>query len=147
MSESTSRRRFLQVIAASGAGLAVACVGGCAGSFGKVSAGNVKDLPVGSLRVISGQSAAVGRDERGVYAMTLICTHQQCDMTSDGSVSDSGAVCNCHGSVFDANGDPVAGPARDPLEHYQVSIAASGEITVDGDTTVDSSTRVQPPVA
>ena len=62
-------------------------------------------------------------------------------MSSDGSVSASGVVCNCHGSQFDVNGAVLRGPAQTALEHYAVTISAAGEITVDTSTTVAETVR------
>jgi Rieske Fe-S protein len=144
MIETSSRRRFLQVITTGGAAVGVACLaGGCApaGPTGTIQAGNVSALAVPSLKAVPNESLAVGRDEKGVYALSLICTHASCDMETQGSVSAQGIVCFCHGSRFTANGDVVSGPAGSPLDHYEVTIGADGAITVNADKTVDASTR------
>jgi cytochrome b6-f complex iron-sulfur subunit len=106
-----------------------------------IAAGNVSDLAVGSLNVVPGNALAIGRDAGGVYAMTLVCTHAQCDIATDGSVSAQGVVCGCHGSEFNANGAVLHGPAQAPLEHFAVTIDSTGEITVDASQTVDASAR------
>ena len=49
---------------------------------GPVSAGNLSDLAVGSLLVMS--NVVVARDENGVYGMSSVCTHAGC-LLSDGS--------------------------------------------------------------
>jgi Rieske Fe-S protein len=94
------------------------------------------------MQALSDAPAILARDENGLYAMTSTCTHQGCDMIHDGSVTNSAISCDCHGSRFDINGNPVAGPANAPLQHFAVSIDASGAITVHGGTDVSSSTRV-----
>ncbi len=58
-------------------------------------------------------------------AFTSICTHQGCDVASYSS-STQRIICNCHGSEFDLNGNPVAGPAPSPLRSYPVT--RSGDI-------------------
>ncbi len=137
------RRRGLKVLAQGSALAGAASLGiGCVAGGGPIDGGNVSALPVGTLKTIATDSIALGRDAKGVYAMTLICPHAGCDMSSRGSVSMQGVVCNCHGSMFDANGDVMQGPARSPLEHYLVTISAAGEITIDTSQTVDASTRV-----
>jgi nitrite reductase/ring-hydroxylating ferredoxin subunit len=142
-SESSSRRCFLKVLAQGGAVAGAACLGvACGSGGGPVDGGNVSALAVGSLVAISASSIAVGRDAGGVYAMTLICPHEDCDMGgSDGSVSASGVTCNCHGSRFDVTGVVLQGPARTDLVHYGVTITAAGAITVDTSATVDASVR------
>ncbi len=53
-------------------------------------------------------------------AFTSICTHQGCDVAR--YVSSSKRIqCDCHGSEFDLNGQPVAGPAPSALRSYPVS--------------------------
>jgi Rieske Fe-S protein len=140
----TSRRRFLEVVAHGSALAGAACLGVACSSdapTGMIAAGNVSALAVGSLSVVPGNALAIGRDAGGVYAMTLICTHAQCDIASDGSVSAQLITCDCHGSEFDANGAVVRGPAQTPLEHFAVTISSTGEITVDADQTVDAEMR------
>jgi Rieske Fe-S protein len=94
---------------------------------------------------VGGEPVAIGRDAAGVYAMSLICTHEQCDMTTDGSVAASGVTCSCHGSRFDRNGGVTAGPASKPLPHYEVEIDMAGEITIHGGSEVSAATRVAVP--
>lgn len=137
------RRRFLEVVAHGGvlagaAGLGIGC--GSPSLSGKYAGGNVADLQVGDLKAVSGP-LAIGRDAGGVWAMSLLCTHEDCDMSADGTVAPSGIVCNCHGSRFDAQGNVTAGPARSPLQHYQVTIDAAGAITVNADVAVSETTR------
>jgi Rieske Fe-S protein len=85
---------------------------------------------------------ALGRDADGFYAMTLICTHQGCDMSRSGLVNSAGAVCGCHGARFDRNGNVVSGPARSALVHFAVAVdSATGVVTIDTDTVVSSSER------
>lgn len=142
MTESLTRRQTLHLIFAAGAATAIpACSGAGPATFGDVSGGNVSALPVGTLKVVPGVPAIVARDAGGVYAMTTTCTHQSCDMSS--GVSNSGVDCNCHGSKFDVNGNVVRGPANSPLEHFGISVDASGNITVHGGTTVDAAVRVK----
>jgi Rieske Fe-S protein len=109
---------------------------------GQVNAGSPDAIAVGDLQILPGTAACLGRDAGGIYAMTLICPHADCDMSSAGTVGPSGIYCACHGSQFDANGAVVRGPARRPLEHYAVTLDANGDLVVDGDRTVAASTRL-----
>ncbi len=138
------RRAFLEGAVAGVAGLIVVGCGaaGAGASFGDVTAGNAASLNVGDLKVVPGVAACVGRDAKGLYAMSVLCTHQACDMSTQGSVSPSGLACDCHGSRFDVNGAVLRGPASAPLEHFAVSIDAAGTLTVHGGTVVDATTRV-----
>ena len=144
MSASTdSRRKFLKVFAA-GAGSS-ACSGSEEGSgpemFGDVDAGNVSALAVGALRAVPGVPVAIGRDADGVYAMTLTCTHQGCDIEASGTVAPSGIACSCHGSRFDRNGQVVNGPATSRLAHFAVDVDMDGAITVHTDNVVGATDR------
>lgn len=142
---SADRRRFLQVIAGGAAsGLLVACGGGGDSQElpATIDAGNVKDVPVGTLKAVGGEPAAIARDAKGLYAMTLICTHAACDISQRGRVGPTDIACLCHGSQFDANGAVIHGPAQSPLQHYQVTVDKNGEITIHGDTPVSSDARV-----
>jgi len=134
------RRHFLTMV---GAAATCALHVGCSddgGSGGNATAGsNVKDIAVGSLGVFK-PGVALGRDAGGLYAMTTICTHQQCDISKDGTVSASGLKCVCHGSGFTVTGEVANGPATAPLKHFQVDVAADGTITVQT-TVVDAAKR------
>jgi len=110
-------------------------------AFGTVQAGNIADLPVGTLRAVDGAPAYIGRDAKGVYAMTSTCPHAGCDMVADGSVSASGVFCGCHGSRFDANGGVMRGPADSPLVHFAVKVDAAGNISVEGGAQVAAAVR------
>jgi cytochrome b6-f complex iron-sulfur subunit len=143
-----SRRFFLRMVGmgalASSAPLVISCGGpktGQAEASGRFSGGNVKDLKPGQPRVLSTQPVAVILDDQGVYAMSLICTHAACDMRDNGSVGANEITCTCHGSAFDVDGNPIAGPAGSPLKHYLVTIDAQGAITVDADQVVGTDTR------
>ncbi len=129
------------VAAVAGAAASGALVA-CGPPFGVVSAGSASALAVGDVKVVPGASAAIARDAQGVYAMTLVCTHAGCDMSLDGLVSASGIDCTCHGSRFDVDGNVLSGPASSPLQHYQVTADAQGNLTIDGNAPVPATTRL-----
>jgi Rieske Fe-S protein len=110
-------------------------------AIGEVVAGNIRDLPSGSLQAVGTLPVALGRDDGGVYAMTLTCTHTGCNMAIDGQVGPGGIFCACHGSRFDANGAVNKGPARRPLAHYAVDVDLDGNVTINGERTVAAETR------
>lgn len=137
------RRRFLALVGVGAAACSSAAVPPA--SVGDVAAGNVASLPVGSLRVVAGEPVCIGRDARGVYAMTLTCTHVGCDIGETGTVSPRGLVCGCHGGRFDANGNVVSGPPPSPLDHFDVTADSNGNLTVHSGQIVDSSQRLPVP--
>ena len=86
--------------------------GGSTAAAGKTSVATSK-VDVGG-GVIIDQKYVVTQPKSGEFkAFSAICTHQGCVV---GSVSDGVIVCPCHESHFNiTNGDPVAGPATQPL--------------------------------
>lgn len=140
-----NRRLFLAVIA--GGVASSACSGGSTGPapFGDVSAGNVSNVAVGALTVVGSEPVVLGRDSGGLYAMTITCTHQGCDVEPVGTGTSATLDCPCHGSRFDWNGGVIHGPASSPLAHFAVSVDATGNITIHGGTQVAASVRT--PVA
>ncbi len=139
-------RRELLMLAGAATGLVVlgGAVSGCGNPTGTpptgpVTAGNISALAVGSLLVMS--NFVVARDANGVYAMSAVCTHAGCLLDDGASTVAAGLGCPCHGSTFDGNGGVTRGPAQLPLQHYAVTIAADGSITVDGSQSVLASTR------
>jgi Rieske Fe-S protein len=136
------RRRFLALVG--GAAASTACVAETSPgqqTARDVPAGKAADLAKGSLEVI-GDAACVGRDDGGVYALSLICTHAGCDMSQAGSVSGQGISCSCHGSSFDAQGNVLRGPASGALPHFLVSADASGNLTVHVGQVVSATVRL-----
>jgi cytochrome b6-f complex iron-sulfur subunit len=128
------------------AGLAVIGAGapGCGNQMGvpptgPVAGGNTSALAVGGLVVMG--NVVVGRDENGVYAMSAVCTHAGCLLGDTTRTIAAGLSCPCHGSTFDGDGNVTRGPAGVSLQHYQVTIATDGSITVDGAQPVAASAR------
>jgi cytochrome b6-f complex iron-sulfur subunit len=68
------------------------------------------------------------RISSGSYiALSKICTHQQCTVTYNNSTGQ--LPCPCHGSVYDANGNVLNGPAVNPLTKYSV-ILSNNKLTI-----------------
>jgi nitrite reductase/ring-hydroxylating ferredoxin subunit len=133
------------ILAGASTGLVVlgGAVSGCSPKgtppTGPESAGNISELPVGSMLVMS--NVVVARDANGVYGMSAVCTHASCLLDDGAQTISAGLSCPCHGSTFDGNGLVTNGPARTALPHYAVTIAADGSLTVDGSMPVSADTR------
>jgi nitrite reductase/ring-hydroxylating ferredoxin subunit len=143
------RRRFLELFPVGGAlGL-----GGCGASgdgdepdavpTGPIPAGNAADLPLGTLRFVSGRSVLIARDASGIYAMSAICTHAGCSIEQRGSIVGETIRCSCHGARFDRNGDPIMGPASTPLTHFRVDLEPNGQLIIQASIPVSLEARLQ----
>lgn len=93
-------------------------------------------LASGEAFVPPGRSVAVFRDERGVHAVSQVCTHLGC-VVKPGA---AGFECPCHGSRFAKDGSVTKGPAPKPLPWLKVAVAGN-VVTIDEGTTVTSGTK------
>jgi thiosulfate dehydrogenase [quinone] large subunit len=59
-------------------------------------------------------------------AVTAVCTHQSCTVTS---FADQSYVCPCHGSRYDTSGRVVNGPATRALQQFSTQFAG-GTLTI-----------------
>ena len=106
--------------------------------------GNVSGIAVGTLNAIPGKTVAIGRDSMGLYAITLVCTHQGCTAAPAGATGARQVNCPCHGSQFDRNGAVIRGPAARPLVHFAVTVDAAGNVVVRNGSQVAATVRVTP---
>jgi len=86
--------------------------------------GSLAEVPEGELRSfdLPGVRVAVAHVENELYAFGDECTHEGCSLAEGtlGGQEDT-VVCPCHESEFDlATGEPVGGPAVDPVPVYPV---------------------------
>ncbi|AFR09481.1 Rieske (2Fe-2S) protein [Nocardiopsis alba] len=83
--------------------------------------GQVDEVPEGGGAVFSQSKLVVTQPEKGEYkAFSASCTHGGCTVQE---VEDEVIRCLCHGSEFDiTSGEPVTGPAQEPLEPFTVTI-------------------------
>jgi len=99
-----------------------------------VRVGGVAEIPDGEIRAFdtpAGRVAIAHVDHR-VFGFGDECTHQGCSL-AEGEFDDREArvECPCHGSVFDVeNGEPVEGPAVDPVPVYATRVTEDGWVEV-----------------
>jgi cytochrome b6-f complex iron-sulfur subunit len=91
-------------------------------------------MDVGGQVVLPG--VVVIRDQAGLHAMSMRCTHLGCALVRD----QTGFECHCHGSRFDDEGVPLQGPAAEPLPWYRV-VVSNGWVLVDLDHRVPAGTK------
>ena len=129
-----TRRQALEAGAAAVLGATVAGCAGVANGKPFVPTGvqlaqlsTVRWVPVGSCFTSSRGAqvfpgAYLRRDPitGGIEAIDAQCTHQACPVRY--AASDERFLCPCHGGVFDNNGNPVAGPPKQPLNRLQTAV-------------------------
>jgi cytochrome b6-f complex iron-sulfur subunit len=92
-------------------------------------AGPPEDFPVNVPVFLAEENTFVFHDRNhGFAACTATCTHLGC--TVQWSAGDRRFYCPCHGSVYDAAGRVIAGPAPRPLDWFEVSLSRDGQIQV-----------------
>lgn len=106
---------------------------------GAMRLGTLIDFPEGSWRSVSKARVIVGRDERGLFAYTFVCTHNGCAVPAPTS-RDSGSRCLCHGSRYDGEGMVTEGPATQSLANYRVFVCG-GDVYVLPNRVVPLGTR------
>jgi cytochrome b6-f complex iron-sulfur subunit len=92
-------------------------------------AGSADDFPVNSVTYIQDQQVYIVRTEKGLWAMSAVCTHLGC--ITQWKPESNQIACPCHGSKFARAGNVQAGPAPRPLPHFAVRLAADGALVVD----------------
>jgi 3-phenylpropionate/trans-cinnamate dioxygenase ferredoxin component len=88
--------------------------------------GALAEVPEGELRSyeLPACRVAIAHLENDVFALGDECTHEGCSL-AEGELDDAAdtIVCPCHGSAFDLrNGEPVEGPAEDPVPVFVVRV-------------------------
>lgn len=92
---------------------------------------------VGSETRVEEANFYVFRDEKGIYAISGVCTHLGCSVGR----SPDGFACPCHGSRFADSGDVTRGPAPRALPWLKVGRAADGQLLVYAENEVPAGTR------
>jgi len=110
--------------------------------MGGVDVGPVEAFAVGVWRYNAGARAVVGRDMRGFFAYSALCTHEQCVVNPPDAQGN--CVCPCHGSRFDGQGRVTMRPATADLDPLAVAIV-DGRVLVDPARMVARDVRVAPP--
>ena len=100
--------------------------------------GPPEDYPEGTVRNFEDQNLIIFRDEKGIYAISTVCTHLGCIVSYD---PEQGFECPCHGSTFTTDGTVTKGPAPAPLPWMEVSMLPSGQLVVDNASKVAKNTR------
>lgn len=86
---------------------------------------SLSQLPVGSRTTViyGGEKIEVVRSEKGVRAMSMVCTHLGCLVIWQ--ENDNNYHCPCHDAYFDENGNVISGPPTQPLEKIPVTVSGN----------------------
>ena len=86
-----------------------------------------QEYQVGSATTLPEAKAWLFRDEQGLYAISVVCSHLGCvvNYTSDHF------ECPCHGSQFNADGYVMKGPAKLPLNYLALTLSPEGMVVLD----------------
>jgi nitrite reductase/ring-hydroxylating ferredoxin subunit len=140
----SDRRVFLRTLGGTTvvglAGAQLGCPFGATPARGPIDVGTAEQFPVGSLRALD-EPVAIGRDEKGLYALSTVCAHRGCDIRKHGEISPQGIKCSCHGSRYDRNGAVTHGPAERGLDHYKVAMK-NGRVVVEAGEVVSNDARM-----
>ena len=99
------------------------------------------DFAIGTPTFLVDEKIYIFRDrEKGFAAASAVCTHLGCTVAH--FQSDQKFHCPGHGSVFDADGSVMHGPAPKSLQWFEVTQARDGQLLVNKDKVVRSSYRL-----
>ena len=70
----------------------------------------------------------VKRDNLGIEAILATCTHLGCEVHFFSEKNEW--QCPCHGSIYDSEGRPIAGPAPRPLPRVAVTLNPDGTLLI-----------------
>ncbi|HEU5415624.1 MAG TPA: ubiquinol-cytochrome c reductase iron-sulfur subunit [Candidatus Angelobacter sp.] len=161
----SSRRAFLRNL---GLGALLAGIAGQLYAYLRALMPNVLYEPPRSFKVGPPQSYSngltyledhrmfIGRDQKGLYAISAICTHLGCtvkmvNLNQPRQVAIGGKPveimqefhCPCHGSKYYGDGTNYAGPAPHPLDWYRIEVSPEdGQLIVHTSETVHHDFRL-----
>jgi cytochrome b6-f complex iron-sulfur subunit len=86
--------------------------------------GPATNYPLNSRTLLTEVPALLIHTESGFSTLSLTCTHLGCTVEKN----KEGFVCPCHGSVFDADGKLLHGPAAKPLAPLRIETLEDGRL-------------------
>lgn len=87
----------------------------------------LSEIKVGDVVKVREGKFYLTRTEEGLNALYWKCVHLGCTVPYEGGDK---FTCGCHGSVYNLNGQNVAGPAPRPLDQMEIQITGD-RISVD----------------
>ncbi len=108
------------------------------GKAARFKIGNKEDFPPGTTKYFEMEQVYVFADQKGISAMSAICTHLGCIVSKE----QKQFVCPCHGSRYDLTGRVMQGPAPKNLSWYSVAMLPSAKLVVDRNKVVQPGTKL-----
>ena len=98
--------------------------------------GDPSKFKMGEVTYLKEHKIYVVHNEKGLFAISAICTHLGC------LVKDTGTefLCPCHGSKFDIDGNVISGPAPRALEWYGMFVDSTDQLVVNANDVVQQGT-------
>ena len=103
----------------------------------KLKIGLPADFPSGTTKIFEEERVALFSDNKGLFAISTICTHLGCVVKWTGRGFD----CPCHGSKFGVNGNVTKGPAPKGLNWHKIEQLSSGQLAIDLNSFVRAGTK------
>lgn len=106
----------------------------------RVKLGKPQEFAMGSTTYFPAPRLWLYRDERGLHAISSVCTHLGCiaERTESGEFH-----CPCHGSKFDASGAVESGPAPKGLMWVELAVSPEGWLVADTLKEVDAGKKLK----
>ncbi len=111
------------------------------GEANKIRVGKPETFGSGSVVEFNDAKVVVRRDGDRFSAVSTVCTHLGCTVKR----TDVGFECPCHGSVYDAMGGVLGGPAPKSLPWFRITLTPTGELEVDKQAVVPTGTTLEVP--
>jgi cytochrome b6-f complex iron-sulfur subunit len=109
------------------------------GKSGRFKIGTKNQFPPGTIKYFENDQVYAFADDKGVYAISAICTHLGCVVNKD----KNGFVCPCHGSRYNLDGRIEQGAAPRNLPWYKISLLPNGQLEVDKKRMVESGVKFE----
>ena len=109
-------------------------------SNSRVKLGPVERFLAAPMTAVPDQRLWIYVDSDGLYAISAVCTHLGCLVSSNGT---EGFFCPCHGSRFDSQGKVTGGPAPKSLMYLELSLSPDGQLVADQQKTVAATERLK----
>jgi Rieske Fe-S protein len=96
------------------------------------------DIPEdGKTLEYAGDNLIITREGKKVYALSLVCTHQQCIVNF--LSSEDRFVCPCHAAMYNTDGSKIQGPQPRGLDRYKVKLQGKTKIEINTTATYKES--------